>query len=160
MLSVAGEAERFPKTSLNRARTVRVPPVVPKLNVTVVDCHREVSTVGASRERGGLSVDTLFFVPMGETAEIQKVTLTNTSSATKTVTLFSFVEFCLWNAQDDQTNYQRNLSTGEVEIDGSTVYHKTEYRERRNHFAFYSVNAPVAGFVALQTATCCAVLVA
>ena len=56
--------------------------------------------------------------------------------------LFSFVEFCLWNAHDDMTNYQRNLSTGEVEVDGSTIYHKTEYRERRNHFAFYHVNAP------------------
>ncbi|MDC7224771.1 MAG: glycosyl transferase, partial [Spirochaetales bacterium] len=40
----------------------------------------------------------------------------------------------------------RNLSTGEVEIDGSAIYHKTEYKERRNHFAFYSVNAPIQGF--------------
>ena len=60
--------------------------------------------------------------------------------------LFSFVEFCLWNAHDDQTNFQRNFSTGEVEIDGSAIYHKTEYRERRNHYAVYSVNAPLAGF--------------
>ena len=67
-------------------------------------------------------------------------------TATKSVKLFSFVEFCLWNASDDQNNYQRNLSIGEVEVDGSTIYHKTEYRERRNHYAFYSVNAQVAGF--------------
>ena len=60
--------------------------------------------------------------------------------------LFSFVEWCLWNAEDDQNNLQRNLNTGEVEIDGSTLYHKTEYRERRNHYAFYHVNAPVIGF--------------
>ncbi len=68
-------------------------------------------------ERGGLSVETLYFVPLGENAEVQKVTLTNTSDAAKTVTLFSFAEFCLWNAQDDQTNYQRNLSIGEVEVE-------------------------------------------
>ena len=62
--------------------------------------------------------------------------------------MFSFIEFCLWNAYDDMTNYQRNFRTGEVEIEcgGSTIYHKTEYRERRDHFAFYSVNAEVAGF--------------
>src|SRR5438477_113929 len=61
---------------------------------------------------------------------------------------FSFLEWCLWNAQDDATNYQRNLSTGEVEIenDGQTLYHKTEYRERRDHYAFSHVSAPVAGF--------------
>lgn len=102
-------------------------------------------------ERGGLRVDTLFFVPLGEDAEVQQVTLTNTSDATKTVNLFSFVEFCLWNAQDDQTNYQRNLSLAEVEVEldgphGSAIYHKTEYRERRDHYAVYGVNTRAAGF--------------
>ena len=102
-------------------------------------------------ERGGLRVETLFFVPLGETAEIQHVTLTNTSDAEKTVSLFSFVEFCLWNAQDDQTNYQRNLSLAEVEVEldgpsGSAIFHKTEYRERRDHYAVYGVNTRADGF--------------
>ena len=102
-------------------------------------------------ERRGISVETLFFVPIGETAEIQKVTVTNTSDESKTITLFSFVEFCLWNAQDDQTNYQRNLSIGEVEVEqdgpyGSAVFHKTEYRERRDHYAVYGVNTRADGF--------------
>lgn len=102
-------------------------------------------------ERGGLRVSTLFFVPLGEDAEVQKVTVTNTSDAAKTVTLFSFVEFCLWNAQDDQTNYQRNLSIGEVEVEqdgphGSAIYHKTEYRERRDHYAVFGVSTRADGF--------------
>lgn len=102
-------------------------------------------------ERGGLRVETLFFVPLGETAEVQHVTLTNTSDAEKTVSLFSFVEFCLWNAQDDQTNYQRNLSLAEVEVEldgpsGSAIYHRTEYRERRDHYAVYGVNTRADGF--------------
>lgn len=102
-------------------------------------------------QRGGLRVETLFFVPLGETAEVQHVTLTNTSDAEKTVSLFSFVEFCLWNAQDDQTNYQRNLSLAEVEVEldgphGSAIYHKTEYRERRDHYAVYAVNTRASGF--------------
>lgn len=101
--------------------------------------------------RGGLSVETLFFVPVGVNAEIQKVTLNNTSDAHKRVSLFSFVEFCLWNAQDDQTNYQRNLSIGEVEVEpngptGTAIYHRTEYRERRNHYAVYGVNAVASGY--------------
>ena len=122
-----------------------------KADLDHFECRHGLGYTRITGERGGLSVDTLFFVPMGETAEIQKVTLTNTSTATKTVTLFSFVEFCLWNAQDDQTNYQRNLSIGEVEIEndgpyGSAIYHKTEYRERRDHYAVYGVNAHAAGF--------------
>ena len=102
-------------------------------------------------ERGGLSVSTTFFVPLGEDAEIQRVTVTNTSTEPKSVTLFTFVEFCLWNAQDDQTNYQRNLSIGEVEVEqdspfGSAIYHRTEYRERRDHYAVFAVNARADGF--------------
>ena len=97
-------------------------------------------------ERNGLRVESLYFVPFGENAEVQKVTVTNTSDAPKKASLFSFAEFCLWNAQDDQTNYQRNLSIGEVEVDGSAIYHKTEYRERRDHYAVYGVNAEIAGF--------------
>ena len=102
-------------------------------------------------ERGGLRVESLHFVPVDENAEIARVTVTNTSGVAKTPTLFSFVEFALWNAQDDQTNYQRNLSIGEVEVEldgphGSAVYHRTEYRERRDHYAVHGVNAPAAGF--------------
>jgi cellobiose phosphorylase len=90
----------------------------------------------------------LSFVPQNTWAEVEKVTLTNTTSETKKIKLFSFLEWCLWNAQTDMENFQRNLSTGEVEVEdgGRVIYHKTEYRERRNHYAFYAVNEPVDGF--------------
>ena len=99
-----------------------------------------------SGERNQLVTEILYMVPIGHQCEIQKVTITNKSNHLKKVKLFSFVEWCLWNAQDDMTNFQRNFSTGEVEIDGSALYHKTEYRERRNHYAFYSVNQTIQGF--------------
>jgi cellobiose phosphorylase len=102
-------------------------------------------------ERNGLSVSTVHFVPLGEDAEVQRITVTNTSAAPKSVELFTFVEFCLWNAQDDQTNYQRNLSIGEVEVEqdgphGSAIYHRTEYRERRDHYAVFGINTRADGF--------------
>ncbi|PWD50900.1 glycosyl transferase [Serinibacter arcticus] len=103
-------------------------------------------------ERNGLRVATTVLVPLGENAEVQKVVVTNVSDAPKSVSLFSYVEFCLWNASDDQTNYQRNLSIGEVEVEervpsgGSAIYHRTEYRERRNHYAVFAVNEPADGF--------------
>jgi len=81
-----------------------------------------------------------------DTCEVQKVRLLNKSKKPKKIKLFSFVELCLWNALDDMTNFRRNLSTGEVEVEGSVIYHKTEYRERRNHYAFYSAGAPLSGF--------------
>ncbi len=97
-------------------------------------------------EKNGLAVSVTTFVPIGKDCEVTSVTVTNRSDAAKNVSLFSYVEFCLWNAMDDMTNFQRNFSTGEVEVKGSAIYHKTEYRERRNHYAVYAVNTPVDGF--------------
>ncbi|MBO4390056.1 MAG: glycosyl transferase [Lachnospiraceae bacterium] len=96
--------------------------------------------------KNGLKAQMTFFVPVGDNCEINKMVLTNESDAPKTFSVFSYEEFCLWNAMDDMTNFQRNLSIGEVEVVGSAIYHKTEYRERRNHFALFSVNVPVDGF--------------
>ncbi len=105
--------------------------------------------LGYTRLRGaknGLEAEVLFFVPLGCAAEVHRLSLANRSRQPKRVQLFSLIEWCLWDALDDATNFQRNFSIGEVEVDGSVLFHKTEYRERRNHFAFYAVDAPVAGF--------------
>ncbi|WP_084074265.1 GH36-type glycosyl hydrolase domain-containing protein [Demequina sp. NBRC 110052] len=96
--------------------------------------------------RGGVTASVLLFVPVGVNAEVHRVSLTNDTDARKELSLFSFLEFNLWNAEDDQTNYQRNLSIGEVEVVDGAIYHKTEYRERRDHYAVYGVNAPIDGF--------------
>lgn len=110
------------------------------------ECRHGMNYTKITGEKKGVSAETLFFVPLNTHAEIQKVTLTNNGSESKKLKLFSYTEWALWNAAADMENFQRNFSTGEVEIDGSTLYHKTEYRERRNHYAFYSVNAPIDGF--------------
>lgn len=86
------------------------------------------------------------FVPLETNAEVHQLVLTNQSEETKKIDLFSYLEFCLWDAYDDMTNFQRNFNIGEVEVEGSTIYHKTEYRERRDHYAFYTVNHPLAGY--------------
>lgn len=110
------------------------------------ECRHGMNYTILKGEKNGISAEALFFVPRNTNAEIQKLTLSNTTSEKKTIKFFSFTEWALWNAAADMENFQRNFSTGEVEIDGSTLYHKTEYRERRNHYAFYHVNAPIDGF--------------
>lgn len=96
--------------------------------------------------KNNLQAELTCFVPVGDSCEIGRLTLTNAGTASKMFSVFSYLEFCLWDAMDDMTNFQRNYSTGEVEVHGSAIYHKTEYRERRNHYAVYAVNAPVDGF--------------
>ena len=96
--------------------------------------------------RGGIRVETTYLVPPGETLEVWRARVTNDRPTAARVSLFGAVEFCLWDAQDDATNFQRNLSTGEVLVEDGVIYHLTEYRERRDHFAWFACSAPVAGF--------------
>ena len=110
------------------------------------ECRHGMSYTRITGAKDGIQASVLFFVPLHTWAEVQKLTLTNTSDQTRKFKLYSFAEWCLWNAATDMENFQRNFSTGEVEVDGSVIYHKTEYKERRNHYAFYSVNTPVDGF--------------
>ena len=109
-------------------------------------CRHGMGYTMFESEKNGVKARQLLFVPKGERCEVQKITLTNASDAVKSLKLYGAVEFCMWNAVDDSTNFQRNLNIGEVEICGSVIYHKTEYRERRNHYAFFSVNVPTDGF--------------
>ena len=109
-------------------------------------CRHGMGYTVLSGEKNKVACEVTAFVPIGDTAEILRVRIRNNGEDPKALKLFSFVEFCLWNAMDDMTNFQRNFSTGEVEIEGSTIYHKTEYRERRNHYAIFHVNAPIDGF--------------
>ncbi len=117
-----------------------------KTPLDAYECRHGMGYTRISGERKGLRAEVLFFVPSGMRCEVQKLTLSNNGTTPRDFQLYSFVEWCLWNAATDMENFQRNLSTGEVEIEGSTLYHKTEYRERRDHYAFYSVNAPIDGF--------------
>jgi cellobiose phosphorylase len=110
------------------------------------ECRHGLSYTQISSRKGDVSSKILYFVPLGENLEVWRVEITNDGNKTLDLSVFSLVEFCLWDAQDDSTNFQRNFSTGEVEVSGSTIYHKTEYRERRNHFAYFACSEPLDGF--------------
>ncbi|MFZ5368198.1 MAG: GH36-type glycosyl hydrolase domain-containing protein [Spirochaetota bacterium] len=117
-----------------------------KTELDFYECRHGLSRTTIIGEKNGLRATVRYMVPVGTNAELQELVLENTSREEKAVCIHSFVEFCLWNALDDFTNFQRNLSTGQVEVEGSAIYHVTEYRERRNHYAFFWTDAEIAGF--------------
>ena len=110
------------------------------------ECRHGLSYTTINSSKNGIEAEAIFFVPLHFKGEVQRLKLKNTTDAKKSLKLFSFVEWALWNAEDDMSNFQRNFSTGEVEIEDKVLYHKTEYRERRNHYAFHSVNRKHDGF--------------
>jgi cellobiose phosphorylase len=99
-----------------------------------------------SGERGRIHAETTYLVPPGRTLEVWRVVVTNRRAVPATLSLLGAVEQCLWDAQDDATNFQRNLSIGEVLVEDEVIYHLTEYRERRDHFAWFACSRPIAGF--------------
>ena len=117
-----------------------------KTELDSYECRHGIGYSRFTSSKNDVKAQMLTFVPMNDNCEITSLKLSNTSSGKKKITLFSYVEWCLWNADDDMKNFQRNFSIGEVEVLDSTIYHKTEYRERRNHYAVYSVNANIDGF--------------
>ncbi len=117
-----------------------------KTELDSYECRHGMNYTIIKGGKNGVVAEALYFVPLKTWAEVQKLSLTNNSKEVKKLKVFSFVEWCLWNAASDMENFQRNFSTGEVEIQDSVIYHKTEYKERRDHYAYYSVNCPVQGF--------------
>ena len=110
------------------------------------ECRHGLSYTTISAKRSGIAAKTTYFVPRGENLEVWRAAVTNDRETPAELSLFSSVEFALWDAQDDTTNFQRNYSTGEVEVADGVIYHKTEYRERRDHFAYFACSEPLAGF--------------
>jgi cellobiose phosphorylase len=110
------------------------------------ECRHGLGYTTISSQFSSISTEIRYFVPKGENLEIWDFTISNDRDEAADLSIFSAIEFCLWDAWDDATNFQRNFSIGEVEVEGNVIYHKSEYRERRNHFAYFACSEDIAGF--------------
>ena len=110
------------------------------------ECRHGLGYTVISGEKNGLAVTQELLVPRGDNCLLCRVTVENRSGAARTPDVFPYVEFCLWDAVDDSSNFQRNYSIGEVEVTGRAIYHKTEYRERRDHYAVFWSDRQPDGF--------------
>jgi len=117
-----------------------------RVDLDKYECRHGLGYTIITGRKNDVEVTITFFIPPGYRHEVWMVSVKNLSDKPKKLRLWSFVEWCLWDAMDDMTNFQRNFSIGEVEVEGSAIFHKTEYRERRNHYAYFSVNREISGF--------------
>ena len=117
-------------------------------------CRHGLGYTVIEGEKNGVAAAQELFVPKGDACELDRLTLQNHTDAVKELDIFGYVEFCLWDAIDDSSNFQRNFSTGEVEVEPGVIYHKTEYRERRDHYAVFWSDTPVTSFDTTRDAFC------
>ena len=124
-------------------------------DLELYECRHGIGYTTIRSQAQGIETAVRYFIPPGENLEIWQVTISNRRQTAADLSLFSAVEFCLWDALDDASNYQRNFNTGQVEVPphaddsmalGSAIFHKTEYRERRDHFSYFACSEPLAGF--------------
>lgn len=117
-----------------------------KTELDSYECRHGLGYTTFYSSKNNVSASLITFVPINDNCEVTRLTIKNNSSEVKELKIYSVIEWCLWNAVDDSTNFQRNYNIGEVEIENNTIYHKTEYRERRDHYAFYHVNSDISGY--------------
>ncbi len=117
-----------------------------KVDLDSYECRHGLGYSRFTSSKNDLEASLLYFIPPEAKNEIWHLELKNNGDKPKQIRLWSFVEWCLWEANDDMTNFQRNYSTGQVEIEDGTIFHKTEYRERRDHYAYFSCSEPVSGY--------------
>jgi cellobiose phosphorylase len=117
-----------------------------RLPLDEYECRHGLGYTTIRSKLAGIESQIRYFVPLGENLEIWELTITNHRHQPVNLSVFSAVEFCLWDALDDATNFQRNYSIGEVEVVDDVIYHKSEYRERRNHFAYLACSENLSGF--------------
>lgn len=117
-----------------------------KIPLDSYECRHGMGYTKVQSKYSGIKSDITYFIPIGHNLEIWDLVITNDRDEPADLSIFSAVEFCLWDALDDATNFQRNYSIPEVEVVDGIIYHKSEYRERRSHFAFFACSEPLAGF--------------
>lgn len=117
-----------------------------RVNLDKYECRHGLTYTKITGEKNQLEASVLYFIPVGFRNEVWHLQLKNNSDKVKKIRLWSFIEWCLWEAYDDMTNFQRNYSTGQVEIEEGTIFHITEYRERRNHYGYFACSEKVTGF--------------
>lgn len=110
------------------------------------ECRHGMGYTIIRSKLAGIEAQTRYFVPLGESLEVWALTLVNGREEEADLSIFSAIEFNLWDAMDDATNFQRNYSIGQVEVVDGVIYHKTEYRERRDHFAYFACSEELTGF--------------
>ncbi len=112
----------------------------------IYECRHGLGYTKITSNYKGIQSQATYFVPIGENCEVWMVELKNNSLQERSLSTFSFVEFCLWDALNDMTDYQYNLNIGETEVEDSMIYHLSRFRVEKSYFGYFHCNRDISGF--------------
>ena len=116
------------------------------------ECRHGLSYSVISSGYSGIRTETTYFVPLGENLEIWHLKVRNASRRKRSLGIFTYAEFCLWDAVNDMTDFQYNLNIGQTKFSGNTIYHLTNYHAHQPCYAWFWANRKVVSWDGLRQA--------
>jgi len=96
----------------------------------------------------GISTETSYFVPLGENMEFWALKIKNNSGKARKIKIFTYLEFCLWHAEMDMTDFQYTLNIASAVNEGNVIFHQTGYAPKfgKLGLSYFGCNKKIAGY--------------
>jgi len=117
-------------------------PVLEKLST--YECRHGLGYTKISSSYSDIESEATYFVPVDENLEIWMLTLKNASSEKKELSVFSYAEFCLWQADHDQTDLQSIQFRAVAKYEDDAIYHS--FFDVSTGYAFFASSGAVTGY--------------
>jgi cellobiose phosphorylase len=108
------------------------------------ECRHGLGYTKISSSLYGIESNVNYFVPVDHNLEIWTITLKNTSSEDMYLKIFSYCEFCLWDAARDQNDLQSIQFVGISRYnDGAILYH---FFDENTGYAFFTSSEKIESY--------------
>jgi len=112
------------------------------------ECRHGLGYTIIKSKYNGISTETAYFVPLYENLELWALKIKNNTKKTRNIRLFTYLEFCLWQAEMDMTDFQYTLNIASAVREGNIIFHQTGYAPKAKRFglAFFGCNKNTLGY--------------
>ena len=117
-------------------------PVLEKLSA--YECRHGLGYTKISSSHSDIKAEITYFVPVDDNLEIWMLTLKNASSEAKELSVFSYAEFCLWQALNDLTDLQCSQGLGVAKYEDDAIFYS--FFDVSTGYAFFASSGTVTGY--------------
>jgi len=117
-------------------------PVLKELSA--YECRHGLGYTKISSSYSDIEAEVTYFVPVGDNLEIWMLTLKNASSEDKELSVFSYAEFCLWQAFNDLTDLQCSQGLGVARYEKDAIFF--HFFDVSTGYAFFASSGTVTGY--------------
>jgi cellobiose phosphorylase len=117
-------------------------PVLGKLDA--YKCRHGLGYTKIESSNSGVEAEVTYFVPVDDNLEVWMLTLKNASSEKKGLSVFSYAEFCLWQAFNDLTDLQCSQGLGVASYESDAIFYS--FFDLSTGYAFFASTGTVTGY--------------